>query len=291
MLECPLVSDCFSNGGVMRKPDILSKWLHVGMAICIVLCTAFVLIGMDSHTKKITAGLVYYNLHRFIGINFIIISTIYLIWSARKHGKPLRDLFPWFDARAMKQLKDELRQLSRLRDTRIAHLLGGMAVFLGVGAALLGAWAAYLAWMGQARAQDPLLSHIALLLLLGVVAYLIPWMLGEERAGLGREYHRLKRFSTYRMTSAFQGFGIASGVLATWSGLMIVLAGIATHITFTGGMWLPRAHVAAAFMLMAYLGVHVGVAALNALIGRTEIFQVGKLLERTMHMPVYRPAE
>lgn len=265
----------------MRKPDILSKWLHVGMASCIVLCTAFYWGGMDVHAKQLSVGLVFFNLHKFVGINFIVISLIYLLWSAKKQGKPMTELFPWLDAHARECVMQEIRQFRKLCDSRIAYMLSGLVVLASATAILLGGWALWRTLSGHDLAHDPILTHIFSLGLLSGAAYLAPWLIGETRVGLWREIRRLKTLCTDRIASAVQGFGVASALVATCLGLLVVIFSIA-GASFTSDMWLPRAHMVSSFVVMAYLAVHAGAALLHGVIGHTEIFAIGKLLQRTI---------
>lgn len=269
----------------MRKPDILSKWLHMGMASCIVLCTAFYWGGMEVHAKQLSVGLIFFNLHKFVGINFIVISTIYLLWSAKKQGKPMQELFPWFNPHARECLIREVRQFRKLRNSRIAHMLSGLLVLVGAAAILLGGWAFWQSLYGRELAHDSILSHAQSLVILSVAAYLAPWLFGETRAGLWREFQRLKFLCTDRIASAVQGLGVASALVATWLGLLVVIFSIA-GTPFTSDMFLPRAHLLSSFAVMAYLAVHAGAALLHGVIGHAEIFAIGKLLERTILMPM-----
>lgn len=271
----------------MRKPDILSKWLHVGMASCIVLCVAFYWGGMDVHVKHLSAGLILFNLHKFVGINFIVISTIYLLWSVKKQGKPMSELFPWSNAYARECLAREVRQFGKLRSSRIVHMASGLMVFAGGVALLLGAWALGQSLAGHELAHDPILSHAHYFVPLGVAAYLAPWLVGETRIGLAREFRRLKYLCTDRIASAVQGFGVASALVAAWLGLLVVIFSIA-GTTFTSDMLLPRAHMLSSFVVIGYLAVHAGAALLHGMIGHTEIFAIGKLLERTIQVPMSR---
>jgi len=271
----------------MRKPDILSKWLHVGMASCIVLCTAFYWGGMDVHAKKLSVGLVFFNLHKFVGINFIVISLIYLLWSAKKQGKPMNELFPWFDAHARECVMQEIRQFSKLCDSRIAYMLSGLVALASAAIILLGCWALWQSLTGHDLTHDPILTHILSLALLSGVAYLAPWLIGETRVGLWREIRRLKTLCTDRIASAVQGLGVASALVATWLGLLVVIFSIA-GTAFTSDMLLPRAHMFFSFVVMGYLAVHAGAALLHGIIGHTEIFAIGKLLERTLQVSLSR---
>lgn len=270
----------------MRKPDILSRWLHVGMASCIVLCTLFFIGGMDGQAKQISAGLIFFNLHKFVGINFIVIGTIYLLWSAKKQGKPLSQLFPWFDAAARGRLMREVRQLAKLRNSRIAYMLTGLLIYICALELLFGVWSLWHAGFNHDIADNPLTAHKQFFLLLSVAAYFIPWMLPGARAGLRRELRRLRLFETGHIASAIQGVGVASALLACWLGLFIVMFSIA-GVKFTTGMLLPQAHIVSSYAVMAYLIVHAGAAALHGLAGHTEIFAIGKLLERTIQLPIY----
>ena len=271
----------------MRKPDIMSKWLHLGMASCIILCV-LMSFAMNAHTKDISWGLIWYNLHKFIGINFIVISTIYLIWSASKHGKPLSELFPWTNHEARAALKAEFYQRKTLQLNRISALVQELSILIGIGivAALLRT--TFLFFSGASIGTDMWLKHIpdmSAILILSYVTAQIPWFNASARAGWGRELRRLKRVKTERIASTVQGAGILFGLLTTLLGLAIIIVGI-LGTKFTADMWLPKAHYYSTFALIGYLSIHVGAALLHGIIGHWDIFKIGKVLDRTTRIVI-----
>ena len=266
----------------MRKPDILSKWLHLGMASCICLCV-FMSLAMNAHTKEVSWGLIWYNLHKFIGINFIVISSIYLIWSAKKQGKPLAELFPWINPLARAAIKSEFRQRRILRLNRITAVAQELFILVSVVSVAVLARVIYVFFTGAALQKDIWLTHLPGLASLFFASYLIaqvPWFDASARAGWGRELRRLKRVETHAIASGVQGLGIIAGLITTVLGLAIIIIGI-FGVKFTADMALPKAHHYSTYVLIAYLCVHVGAALIHGMIGHWDIFKIGKVLERT----------
>lgn len=271
----------------MRKPDIMSKWLHLGMASCITLCV-FMSFAMNAHTKEISWGLIWYNLHKFVGINFIVICTIYLIWSANRHGKPLFELFPWFNQKSRKALKAELFQHRTLPLYRISALVLELIVLVGIGILGVLLRITYLVYSGINPVVDPWLKHVPELAAVLVLYYLlaqVPWFNASARAGWGREFKRLKKVQTHRIASLVQGCGILIGLATTLLGLAMIIEGI-FGTKFTPEMWLPKAHYYTSLVLMGYLIIHVGAALLHVVIGQGEIFKIARVLDRTTRIYV-----
>lgn len=271
----------------MRKPDILSKWLHLGMASCITLCV-LMSFAMNAHTKEVSWGLIWYNLHKFIGINFIVISTIYLIWSAHKHGKPLPELFPWLNPKSHVALRAELRQHRTLPLNRISALVQELIILLGVGVLAVLLRATYVLYSGGQPTADVWLKHVPELASILVLYYLIaqvPWCNPSARAGWRRELRRLSKIKTDCIASAVQGMGVTIGLVTTLLGLIIIIAGI-FGFNFTPQMWLPKAHYYSSFALIGYLSIHAGAALLHGLFGHGEIFKIAKVLDRTTRLYV-----
>lgn len=141
----------------MKKPDILVKWLHIGMASCVVLCVGLSLV-MDPGVKTLSRELVFFNLHKFIGINFVVISLIYLLWSAKGYGKALSDLFPWFRKRTRSQLWDEARKFNLSETRHIASAVHGLGIVFALVTCVLGLWLVLLALGGTPIGTDTWLS-------------------------------------------------------------------------------------------------------------------------------------
>lgn len=271
----------------MRKPDTLSKWLHIGMAACIVLCTTMGL-AMDVRGKIFTLEVAFFVLHKFIGLDFILIASIYLLWSSTRNGKPLTELFPWFNAEARQAVLTEVRAIRRVKARRLFAMTNGFAALAGAIALGAAGRAGYLTLHGAALAHDVWLRDLPLFLALGAIGYglfAFPWFNRNERAGLAREIQRLTGVSTHHIASAVQGFGVTSGLVASLIGLWIVML-IIFGAKFTADMMLPRLHYWSAMSVLAYLAVHAGAALLHRLAGHREIFAIGHVLDRTLMMTI-----
>jgi hypothetical protein len=114
-----------------KPTNILTRWLHFGFALSIVLCLALSL-GMAVNGRGLTGATIAFTLHKFIGLNALLLVSLYLMWSALGHAKSLATLFPWFSARTRKALAEELKHFHIL----FPHLHAVAAAMQGLGIAV-----------------------------------------------------------------------------------------------------------------------------------------------------------
>lgn len=155
----------------VKKPDILVKWLHLGMACSVSLCVLFSL-AMDPVAKTMSRDLIFFNLHKFIGINFIVISSVYLLWSAKRYGKSLSDLFPWLHRRTYRRLYNEISRCDLSDTYYLSSALQGLGIFFSLTACVLGVWLVLLTIDGISVAADTWLAKSHYLFSLLTMGYL-----------------------------------------------------------------------------------------------------------------------
>ncbi len=178
-----------ASTGACAANNILGRWLHCGMAICLALCLGFSL-GMAGRqaTVGVPWALIAFNLHKFIGLNALLLVVLYIVWSAHGHARRLGDLFPWFSLGRLRAVVGELTRPS-----------------------------------GYVHMQA------------------VPAMV--------------------------QGWGLASALVATASGLYIVLLQIAAGASASLGIW-PQVHLIVSRMLWGYLLVHLCAVVLHVVWGQ-----------------------
>lgn len=169
--------------------NILGRWLHCGMAVCLALCLGFSL-GMAGRAAGggVPWALIAFNLHKFIGLNALLLVTLYIVWSAHGYARRLGDLFPWYSASRLRRIAQEI---VRPRD-----------------------------WLHMQA---------------------VPAMV--------------------------QGLGLTAALVATESGLVMVLLQISADRAPDLGLW-PAVHLAASRVLWGYLVAHMGAVALHWLTGQ-----------------------
>lgn len=97
-----------------RRYNLLTKWLHIGIASCIVLSLFFTLLMSSAPTSGLPSlATVSFNLHKFVGINAFVLIFIYLLWAANSKAKSLDRLFPWLSFGGYKRLLIEIFRLFR----------------------------------------------------------------------------------------------------------------------------------------------------------------------------------
>lgn len=90
--------------------NILGRWLHFGIALCVVLCVALGCISARSGAPASGLGpVIAFNLHKFIGLNALLLLALFLTWSARGHARPPAELFPWFSRAHLQRIANEWR--------------------------------------------------------------------------------------------------------------------------------------------------------------------------------------
>lgn len=252
----------------MRSMYGLSKSLRISVTSCFIMCLAMVFI-MDPDAPSVSWQTVGFSLHQFLGMIFLVVATAYLVLLARRQRMTLWELYPWLTNDGFRALLREVGQVRALRLRRTAALLRGLAALYGLATVAIAFWASWLTVAGRSLANDLWLSHIPLLLSLSTIGYLlgqVPWRNRQAREGWKRELNRLMQWQTYRLSSALRGIGIATGLVATLSGLwLVMLSGLGAAMT--SDMWLPQAHVYTASIVMIYLPLHGAVALLRGMIG------------------------
>src|SRR3569832_381491 len=100
MFQTPPRADRISSSAAA---NILGRWLHFGIAICIVLCLILAWLSAQASLRgHPLASTVACNLHKFIGLNAMLLGLLFLVWSALGHARSLSELFPWFSPRRLK---------------------------------------------------------------------------------------------------------------------------------------------------------------------------------------------
>ncbi len=89
------------------RSNILGRWLHFGIALCVLFCLLLSLV-MTPHTADISLGSIAFTLHKFIGLNCLVLVSLYFVWSLRGYAKKPSELFPWFFPARLRALKNEL---------------------------------------------------------------------------------------------------------------------------------------------------------------------------------------
>ena len=96
------------RGNRTAAHNILGRWLHFGIAVCVVLCVVFGWIAGRSGRPAFTLGAtIAFNLHKFIGLNALLLLALFLTWSARGHARALGELFPWFSPARLRSIAQE----------------------------------------------------------------------------------------------------------------------------------------------------------------------------------------
>ena len=88
--------------------NVLGRWLHFGIALCLVLVLLLSLVMTTQATIGITVGLVAFTLHKFIGLNLLLFISLYFLWMKHGHTKKFTDLYPWFSRHKLIMLFEEI---------------------------------------------------------------------------------------------------------------------------------------------------------------------------------------
>lgn len=94
--------------------NLLTKWLHIGLVISVTVPLIFSLF-MNPMADKLGLPLIAFNLHKFIGLNALLLISLYLLWAKEKKAKSLSELFPWFSGKRLVAL---FREIGGLLSTR-----------------------------------------------------------------------------------------------------------------------------------------------------------------------------
>ena len=184
--------------------NLLTKWLHFGIAISITIPLLFS-IFMDKGGASLSFPLIAYDLHKFIGLNALLLVSLYLLWSAERKAKTSTELFPWF---SLKQIK----------------------------------------------------------------------ILFTEFKGL---FSKSKNTGTKSMAAAVQGLGITFALVATTSGLYLIMGVIFPSLLFNSENIFIVLHAWSSNALWGYLALHLGAALWHIkLRKRKQILKIFDLLER-----------
>ena len=107
--------------------NLLTRWLHVGIASSTALSLGLSLVmSTEPPVQGFTWDIVAFNLHKIVGLNAQVLIVLYLVWSAKRHAKSFRELYPW------------LAWLRRLAPGRSEHrdvvpAWRGSSIFQGLG--------------------------------------------------------------------------------------------------------------------------------------------------------------
>ena len=89
--------------------NILGRWLHFGIAVCVISSLLLAGFTRNLHAGGSTlAGNVTFNLHKFIGLNALLLVSLFLMWSAIGHARQWADLFPWLCVNRLRTIRTEL---------------------------------------------------------------------------------------------------------------------------------------------------------------------------------------
>ncbi len=129
----------------MKEPkgvyNLLTRWLHFGLASSIALTLFLSLVMLQGEGHPVPLPVVAFNLHKIIGLNVMVLTLLYLLWSSRHIAKSLNDLFPWFSIKKLKILFAELTRWRSLDDKpQLAAAVQGSGILVALLSSATGTW-------------------------------------------------------------------------------------------------------------------------------------------------------
>ncbi len=121
--------------------NLLTKWLHFGFASSITLTLFLSLVMLQGGGEPVPLPVVAFNLHKIIGLNAMVLTLVYLLWSSRHFTKSLSDLFPWFSMKKLRILFSELTRWRSLNDKpQLAAAVQGSGILVALLTSVTGTW-------------------------------------------------------------------------------------------------------------------------------------------------------
>lgn len=96
------------------KYDRTTRWLHAGLALTVVIQLASSQLMVVPHPGRVPTepGYTLFHIHRWSGITVVGLLLLHWLWQLGGHlSNGWGHLFPWFSARRMQRLMDDLKAL------------------------------------------------------------------------------------------------------------------------------------------------------------------------------------